>query len=271
MQPAVVDVFCDCPEKMPAARSCAAAMGCAVNSPGDSALYRISFSADGVSLKSAVEGEILPIKVNFTGGKAAHRRQFGGGRGQPIAKAVGLQVARVTPHVFDATAGLGGDAFVLASLGCRVTMAERSPVAHALLSDGLQRARQVATLGADTALLKILDNMTLLSIDSHRMLDSAGVFVADVVYLDPMFPERGKSAAVKKEMQAFHQLIGDDSDAATLLNLALKAAEYRVVVKRPRLAEPLGGRAPGHQLMGKSTRFDIYPVKALSKLGLRAE
>ncbi len=267
MQPAVVDVICDCPDEMPAALACATALGGAVNSPGGSALYQLSFSADGVSLRSIAAGTMLPVKVSFTHGKAEHRRRFGGGKGQPIAKAIGLQGLRVAPHVFDATAGLGGDAFVLASLGCRVTMAERSPVAHALLRDGLGRARHVAALEADTILLEILDNLTLLAGDSHLLLAPSDVFVADIIYLDPMFPERGKSAAVKKEMQAFHHLIGDDEDAVTLLELALKAAEYRVVVKRPRLVEPLGGRAPGHQLIGKSTRFDIYPIKGLSKLG----
>jgi hypothetical protein len=54
----------------------------------------------------------------------AHRRKFGGGRGEAVAKAVGIK-GDYLPDVVDATAGLGRDAFVLASVGCRVRMLER--------------------------------------------------------------------------------------------------------------------------------------------------
>ena len=45
-----------------------------------------------------------PLSVDFVSGKAAHRRQFGGGRGQLVAKACGLTKG-ITPSVVDATAG----------------------------------------------------------------------------------------------------------------------------------------------------------------------
>src|SRR5690606_9993822 len=82
----------------------------------------------------------------------------------------------------------------------------------------------------------------------------------EVIYLDPMFPERQKSALVKKEMRIFREVVGDDEDAQDLLEVALQIATKRVVVKRPRKSETIGPRKPGHQLIGTSSRFDVYPV-----------
>ena len=80
-----------------------------------------------------------PVFIDFVSGKNQHRRQFGGGRGQPLAKAVGLKNG-ANPIIIDATAGFGRDAFVFASLGCQVTMLEQQPLVAALLSDAMQRA-----------------------------------------------------------------------------------------------------------------------------------
>ena len=84
-----------------------------------------------------------------------------------------------------------------------------------------------------------------------------------VIYLDPMFPHRDKSALVKKEMRLFRPLTGDDDDAPALLEAALALASHRVVVKRARKAPVILGPAPGYVLEGKSSRFDIYPKKSL--------
>ena len=181
-----------------------------------------------------------------------------------IAKAVGVS-AKILPEVLDATAGLGADAFVLACLGCRVTMMERSPVVFALLEDGLARARCFAEQG-DEALAGILARMQLLPGDSIEYLQGQTQSVADVIYLDPMFPERRKSAAVKKEMQAFHAVVGADSDSERLLQAALTKARYRVAVKRPRLAPAIQGATPSHSIEGKSSRYDIYALRSLAKL-----
>ncbi|MYM65059.1 class I SAM-dependent methyltransferase [Pseudomaricurvus sp. HS19] len=189
-----------------------------------------------------------PVRVEFAGGAADHRRKFGGGSGQMIAKAVGVKLSRPLT-VLDATAGLGRDAFVLAGLGCQVLLQERQPVVAALLQDGLRRAG----LSADPEVRGIIARMTLLQADSLAAMPSA-----DVVYLDPMFPERSKSASVKKEMALFHHLVGADSDADGLLERALQAARYRVVVKRPRKAPFLADCKPSYELSGKTSRYDIY-------------
>ncbi|BBI53076.1 hypothetical protein HORIV_54970 [Vreelandella olivaria] len=162
-------------------------------------------------------------------GKAAHRRRFGGGRGQLVAKACGLTKG-VTPSIVDATAGLGRDAFVLASLGAQVLLIERVAAIAALLEYGLKRASK----HSETA--DIAARMTLRHGDAAQALEAlvaSADFMPQVIHLDPMFPHREKSALVKKEMRLFRELAGDDNDAPRLLEAALDVATHRVVVKRP--------------------------------------
>lgn len=224
--------------------------------------FVVCFGEQGVYLQQTGRKAPGPIVAEFTAGAVDHRRKFGGGKGQMIAKAVGIK-AGVYPHVLDATAGLGKDSFVLASLGCAVTMIERSPIVHCLLSDGLLRAQEFAR-GNDPELYGMLMQLQLVAQDSSQYLQALGADqFPDVIYLDPMFPERQKTADVKKEMAAFHSVVGKDEDADALLPLALAHVNYRVVVKRPRKAPLLNGQAPSYQLEGKSSRYDIYTVKKM--------
>ncbi|MBT2773111.1 class I SAM-dependent methyltransferase [Halomonas sp. ISL-60] len=202
-----------------------------------------------------------PLSVDFAAGKAAHRRRFGGGRGQLIAKACGLAKS-VTPSIVDATAGLGRDAFVLASLGAQVLLIERVAAIAALLGDGLKRASR----HSDTA--EIAARMTLRHGDAAQALAelvASAHFSPQVIHLDPMFPHREKSALVKKEMRLFRELAGDDDDAPRLLEAALDVATHRVVVKRPRKAPPIAGPAPQHTLEGKTSRYDLYVHRSLAR------
>ncbi|TBW57881.1 SAM-dependent methyltransferase [Marinobacter halodurans] len=198
-----------------------------------------------------------PVRAEFVSGKAGYRREHGGGAGQLVAKAVGLKRASEPLHVVDATAGLGQDAYVLAGLGCDLTLLERSPIIHALLADGLARAAE------DVHAAALVARMHLESGNSIDWLRGRPGPLADVIYLDPMFPHRDKTALVKKEMALFRPIVGDDDDAPALLAAALEKARYRVVVKRPRKAPTIEGPAPSTQLEGKSSRYDIYALKAL--------
>jgi len=201
-----------------------------------------------------------PVSASFLQGKTTHRLKFGGGKGQMIAKAVGLNKG-VYPNVLDATAGLAQDAFVLASLGCQVTLLERSPVVAELIAMALSEAQ-------DSELADIISRMQLFAVDACNWLRQQNEAVADVIYLDPMYPQRDKSALVKKEMRLFHTLVGETPDDAELLAGALEKARYRVVVKRPRKGETISGRQPAHQIMGKSCRYDIYPLQRMENLKL---
>ncbi len=228
----------------------------------DSHPFALIFDGQKLYLQQTGRKAPGPIFVEFTEGAVDHRRKFGGGKGQMIAKAVGIK-AGVYPKVLDATAGLGKDSFVLASLGSSVVMLERSPIAHSLLENGLIRARDFAQ-EQDLELLTVVNRMQLIHQSSHTYFSGLKrEEFPDVIYLDPMFPEREKSAEVKKEMTAFHILIGKDEDADLLLPLALAHVNYRVVVKRPRKAPFLNNQTPSFQLEGKSSRFDIYTVKKM--------
>ena len=192
-----------------------------------------------LQLRDTREGAPGPLFVDFASHDLGRRREAG--RQLPLARAVGVKGDHC-PGVLDATAGLGRDAYTLYALGCAVTCVERSPVIAALLEDGLTRA------GAELPLVvgDACEYITGLKADERP----------DVVYLDPMFPERRKSAAVKKEMQYMQALLGDD-DAGALFEAAMNCAQKRVVVKRPAHAPQVGGK-PNHSFEGKTVRFDVY-------------
>ena len=193
-----------------------------------------------------------PVYIDFTGGKANHRRQFGGGRGQPLARAIGLSKGN-SPRVIDATAGLGSDAFVLASLGCKVRLIEQNAAIAALLQDGLRRAHENAQTQP------VSQHMQLYCGEAQSLIPTlTAAESVDVIYLDPMYPVRDKSAAVKKEMQMLQVLAGKAIDNTGLLECALRHALKRVVVKRPAGALPLAGIAPHSSIKSPNTRYDIY-------------
>lgn len=193
------------------------------------------------------------LYIDFSSNANTYRRLHGGGNGQPIAKAVGLKTYGLPLTVIDATAGLGQDSFVLACLGCKVTMLERNTVIADLLADALQRGLN------DPQIQQYIANMQLIRGDAVQLLQQLpGEKYPDVVYLDPMFPLREKSALVKQELRQLKDLVGDDPDADQLLDVARKIAKRRVVVKRPRIAPYLNNIKPHSEQIGKANRFDIY-------------
>lgn len=192
------------------------------------------------------------LRVDFVSGPVAHRLRFGGGRGQDLPKAMGLRAGK-TPKIVDATAGLGRDAFLLASLGAEVTLIERSEKMHALLADGMARAEAEGGLFAE-----IIARMTLRYGDAKELLPELG---GEAILIDPMHPPRKNSALVKRELRQVREIVGTDDDAADLLRVALESASKRVVLKWPAKADPIAGvRACSHQIIGKSTRYDVFMI-----------
>jgi 16S rRNA (guanine1516-N2)-methyltransferase len=208
-----------------------------------------------LELRERGRGKVGPVHAEFIGGRMGHRRKSIRSSERLLAKAVGFKGRPLA--VCDATAGLGRDAFVLACLGCTVTAVERSPVIAALLTDGLERA------GADPAVAEIIARRLRLLVGDARVLlpRLPENERPDVVYLDPMFPSRRKSAAVKKEMRICRLVAGDDADAGELLAIARTVARSRVVAKRPVRAPHLGGE-PEITYRGTTIRYDVYlPAK----------
>lgn len=266
----VIPVWAQTSEDWPRALELAATLhGQAVESlPSHGLILRVG--RDGLDLFDADAPRDEPLRIDFSSGALGFRQRVGFRRDELLARAVGVKGSPL-PRVLDATAGLGRDAFMLASLGCDITMCERNPWVHALLADGLQRANA----NSKRAVGDTVTRMHLLAQDAaeHLSLYIAGcidtsvdVCRYDVIVLDPMFPERTKSALVKKPMRLFHGLVGADEDADVLLHLALERAARRVVVKRPLHAPYLAGCVPTLDFRGKAVRFDVYVTQARASL-----
>jgi 16S rRNA (guanine1516-N2)-methyltransferase len=110
------------------------------------------------------------------------------------------------------------------------------PIVAALLENGLERAKLNSEVSDIASRMSLVHAATIEELSFTQQ--------PDVIYLDPMYPHREKSAAVKKEMRVFQSLVGEDLDADDLLEPALKLAKYRVVVKRPSYAPPLNNKTP---------------------------
>ncbi|MBE5023502.1 class I SAM-dependent methyltransferase [Olsenella sp. DSM 107455] len=209
-------------------------------------------AAEGLELRRddeglALVGDGMVLRADFS-------RLLPRLRADRIGRELLVRAARTrgvaTPTAVDATAGLGEDSLLLAAAGFTVTMFERDPVIAALLSDALDRAAN------DSQLADIVARMTLVEGDSVAGLRELG-FSPDVVFLDPMFPERTKSAAVKKKFQLLHHLERPCEDEEGLLAAALAARPRKVVIKRPPKGPWLAGAKPSHSLMGKAVRYDV--------------
>jgi len=189
-------------------------------------------------------------RVDFAGGAVGYRFRRGGERGHPLVRAAGIKKDRI-PSIVDATAGLGRDAFLLASAGATVTLFERSGEVHALLKDGLARAA-----AESDELAEVVGRMTLIHGDARNHL--AGLR-PDVVIVDPMHPPRRNTALVKKEMRQLSAIVGADEDADELMRIALATARERVVLKWPLRAPPLlDAPKPSHQFAGKTVRYEVF-------------
>ena len=223
--------------------------------PGPAAPPQLVYSERGLELRLLLGGPdtvgASVLHIDFSGGRSGYRHARNCTINQPLAKAIGIRPG-VRPTVFDATAGMGADAFVLACLGCRVIMNERSPIIGALLTDAIDRALQhpeIAGIFRDRIRLVIGDaRSTLLTLDEPP----------ETIYLDPMYPHGPNSALNSKEMRIIRAIVGDDIDGPELLTQALLTAARRVVVKRPKGAPLLDQRSPSHQVAMKNSRFDVY-------------
>jgi 16S rRNA (guanine1516-N2)-methyltransferase len=191
-----------------------------------------------------------PVFVDFSSAEMLYRRKSG--HNEPLGRAMGVK-ANMRPRVFDATAGLGRDAFVLADLGCSVALSEQSVP----LSYLLDQARELALMSSNAKVCEAASRMQVFSGDSRQRK----VEGFDVIYIDPMFPERGKTAAVKKDLATVQALHADNpmaNDLDDLFAWALAQPVERIVIKRPAKSPLLAGIKPSHCITGKTVRFDVF-------------
>ncbi len=214
--------------------------------------YLLVLTPEYIGLQKT-EGTSLPLHIDFLRGKINYRAQRTSIKKEALARAMGLK-GKTHPSIVDATGGLAGDSFTLVSLGFEVTLLERSSIISTLVSDAIQRAQK------DPRVAPSVNRMHLVHADAIAWLQNLKIQDRpDIIYLDPMFPERKKTALPKQEMLILHDIVGEDKDAELLLKVALACAVKRVVVKRPRLATVLAvDIAPSFSLSGSSSRFDVY-------------
>ena len=187
-------------------------------------------------------GDFAKLKKRLTHANLSH---------EMLVKAVKVKNAEMPLTVLDATAGLGEDSLLLAAAGYKVDMCEKNATVYALLTDTLKRALD------DPELKPVASCMSAFNTDSLIYMRSPDNR-ADIVYLDPMFPERTKSAQVKKKFQLIHGLEKPCENERELLNEALTFASKRVVVKRPKNGNFLAERKPDYSINGSSVRYDCY-------------
>ena len=245
----------------------------------------LSVDAAGLSLTDGDQA----MRGDFT--KLQKRLQYHNLTHELLVKATKVK-GREKLRVIDATAGMGEDSLLLAAAGCEVTLYEQDPVIAALLQDTMRRALEEATLHEIVMRMQLVEGD---SIDHLRRLGEAGTGSdapeddaghdcstltasaatgndaaaatsdadealkrPDVIYLDPMFPERQKSGLVKKKFQLIHYLEAPAENEEALMQAAIDARPFKIVVKRPAKGPYLAGLKPSYSLDGKAIRYDCY-------------
>lgn len=185
------------------------------------------------------------FSIDFISDRRNYHKKKSSIKKELIARALGS--GRLGLRILDLSAGLGIDAVFLSQLGFQVTALERNPLIYRALRQASDRAPELK--------LKIIFASAVSFLQNNEE-------DFDVIYYDPMFPEKVKSALPRQEMVFFRHLVGDDSDATQVLETALqKSGVKRVVVKRPIKAPFLQQKKPESQIEGKLVRFDIYGVR----------
>ena len=198
----------------------------------------LSLTGDGLEMQGDLSRMLPRLK------KGNLEREF-------LVKASRIKHLPENPWAVDATAGMGEDSLLLAAAGYRVTLYECNPVIAALLKDSLARASALPELKDIVARMEVREE------DSIRAM--AGLEIPpDLILLDPMFPERRKSALIKKKFQLLQRLESPCADEEEMLGAALGAVPRRLVIKRPLKGPYLAGRKPDYSIMGKAIRYDCF-------------
>lgn len=202
-----------------------------------------------LALNLLLDGKPAQLAFDFADGEVGFRAARVSKSNEVVAKAIGCK-PHYRPKVLDATAGMGRDSLIMALLGCKVIMYERNMAIFHLLENALHRFKQQPDFS------EVAEKISLQQKNSISSFQDIGD--VEVIYLDPMFPTRKKSALVKKEMRLFKLLAGEDPDADRLLENALSSSAKRVVVKRPKGACELMQKKPSHKIVAKKFHYDVY-------------
>jgi 16S rRNA (guanine1516-N2)-methyltransferase len=203
-----------------------------------------------------------PWQIDFLSSARQHRRKYGGS--EVIARACGIKKNKEPLTIIDATAGYGKDGFVLACLGAKVILVERHPVMAALLEDALKRFYKNEISENITLKLCFSDTQDFLKNQLNNFLPE----LPDVIYWDPMHPERQKSALVKKDMALLQRWTKPEMEPEELIKFSLPYAKDRVVLKWPKKAAALNNLKPNFVYEENTVRFEVFKkhVKTMAKV-----
>lgn len=232
----------------------------------------IAFTQEGAGLSMLKAGKMLPLRLDFEVLSYRQRLLRGGRQKEAVSRAV-LQGIADGAVVFDATAGLGRESMILAHAGARILAFERQLPIWIILADALhraQRSRFFPFVLPELYALGTIKNYVVQDGKNNNMLEQRPLYSEqydswgrpEVIYYDPMFPERESAAQVKKDMFIFQQVIGHDTDTEEFLRYALTLATKRVVVKRPSFAPAVETAEikRAYAVDGGQCRFDCYTV-----------
>lgn len=169
---------------------------------------------------------------------------------EPLAKALGVKKSK-NLTIADATLGTGKDAILMLSFGASVIGHERNVEIFCMCLDALERARTIAD--RESYGREYFEKFSLVFgevIDHPESVEKC-----DIIYYDPMYPEKKKSALARKEMQVFQDLVGVDLDISEQM-VKLIESRKKVILKRPLKSEVL--LKPCAHFKGKTTRYDLY-------------
>ena len=229
----------------------------------------INISTDDMSLTRDENGLSLAwngmlLRGDFT--EMIPRIRPGKLESELIVKASGILKSKGnmthSPLAIDATAGLGEDSLLLAAAGFRVKLYERDEVVFALLKDAVERALELPDNDEYALLKDAVSRMEIINEDSIAAMKSMAEEDEhpDVVFLDPMFPERRKSSLVGKKLQMLQQIEKPCDDEEELLAAAIALKPRRIIIKRPPKGPCLCGIKPTFSLGGKSVRIDCIAL-----------
>jgi 16S rRNA (guanine1516-N2)-methyltransferase len=226
-----------------------------LNEIGDKDLALV-YDNDGLSLvggKLKLQGDFTSMVPRVKGDMWQH---------ELIARAAKLKDEEGKLRAMDATAGLGEDSLILAAAGFEVTLYEQDPVIAALLKDALIRARKIPEIKDMVMRMKLVEGDSIKAmLDMRDCLLSENKVVSnmpDLIYLDPMFPERQKSSKIKKKFQLLQKLERPCFNGDEMVSAALSLNPKKIIIKRPMKAEILGNRKPEFSYKGTSIRYDCF-------------
>jgi 16S rRNA (guanine1516-N2)-methyltransferase len=197
------------------------------------------FSEGKLQFHSTLLGE---MSFDFDDLYQYHQRQNYALSKEPLARALGIKGAGEKRVIWDTTCGTGKDTLLIHFFGAKLTSFERNPAIYLMLKDALRRYPLEFDL--------IFGDASTMTPPSVR---------PEVIYYDPMYPSKKKSALPRKEMRIFKEMVGEDLDSKEFLEWAMGTATERVVVKRPTEALPIKEK-PSASYIGKSTRYDMYKI-----------